>query len=797
MSLFLLLCVLIVREASGLLCDSVCRTVFDNHDGKFNSKDLVKAPQGIFTGVITVKGGLKNGKCRNGLDYLRFRKTKSMRDLRSKHDALIFAFSDGESLKDVSIYGEKNGNGKLEGTTFNDWGWKEEGSNAFHIQISDQTSDDFYNIYINKIHSEFKYSDDGSDNWGSWRSERLNTVNRVVADQFCTHYDYITICPDATPRLCDGEPIGALILGSTLTLTCEGAGSPILEVAWTKPDGTPYLGPTKMMLNKDEDVITSTMQIENYSIQDGGIYTCTVKNQNFGHNATKTFDITYKEDIKVTPPEVTTFTDRNSIKQFAWVVTGWPLTNFTLDCDAGIVVPSILDDIGRRMSFILYTRNSTTPLAITCQAHNGYQIFSNSIISYKENLKSVPPSITYYRPLASPMKTWETSFLWTISGWPLKDVKMQCASISFPGQFETRWIHPEEAYQELSPKKIFTLHITNQSIVTCDVVTVDGTIDTTAITRVGFNCSIGSYGDRENCLLCPEHMTSLPESDDVKDCYNVTSQCIAGDYGEAMKCLPCPKGTTSLDYTVKRGDCFEVPNWTFIISASGGGAGLSLLIIILIFISMRCRRQDEAKENSKRGMSSPPPISPASIQRPINIVSPLEKQNSSHYAMVGKNNVQMYATLADRQTHHPNPTYATILDNGQSGKRRDTADSMYTQVDKTRRSVPNKDGLYSSIKQIEERRVPEKQEDGYTKVDKKRNQKLKKEGSDKEGLYTEVIKPKKAEGTAYAVMDDRVFKGRRAEREASLKIKNASNGEKKVEGTLYSSIGALMVKQLG
>ena len=47
------------------------------------------------------------------------------------------------------------------------------------------------------------------------------------------------------------------------------------------------------------------------------------------------------------------------------------------------------------------------------------------------------------------------------------------------------------------------------------------------------------------------------------------------------------------------------------------------------------------------------------------------------------------------------------------------------------------------------------------------------------------------------MIDDRVFKGRRAEREASLKIKNASNGEKKVEGTLYSSIGALMVKQLG
>ena len=77
--------------------------------------------------------------------------------------------------------------------------WRTGGSKGLVIQISTAwVSDGFYDIYINKKHLQFNYG--SSDTWSSYKDNRLNTVNNVYSDLFCTHYDYIMVCKDAQPK---------------------------------------------------------------------------------------------------------------------------------------------------------------------------------------------------------------------------------------------------------------------------------------------------------------------------------------------------------------------------------------------------------------------------------------------------------------------------------------------------------------------------------------------------------------------------------------------------------------------
>ena len=443
---------------------------------------------GKFKGVITIKGVLKNVTCLTGTDYLRFRKATESGG--REYDSLAFQFHNTVNLLSITVFGERKDE-PIQGNTINNWIWKH--LNTFNIQISDYAAvkSKYYAIYFSGNYLKFNYD----NKWDDFNGKQLLTANRIVSDLFCSYYKYIMICPDAVPTMCDSKtPV--LKLGSSLTITCKAAGSPILELAWTLPNGSLYSG-APSYLNENEDVITSQLTIANYSVKDSGIYTCTVKNQNYGHRDDKTFDLTYLEEIKVTPPDVTTFTDRNSIKIFVWTVTGWPLSNVKMDCD-----------------------------------------------THKDVVKTT------------------------------------------------------EVFNELSPKKFFTLKVTNQSTVTCEIATDDGTLETTTITRVGYNCTGGSYGDGKNCLACPFWTTSPAESFDFKDCYNVTSQCIAGDYGVNIDCSPCPDGLTSTDYTVKEQDCFvsihptiDPSKTMIIIIGSGGGLTVFLLVIILILIVLMIRRR--------------------------------------------------------------------------------------------------------------------------------------------------------------------------------------------------------------
>ena len=777
-------------------CNSRCEIVYENGDGGKTSKDLVTGATGKFKGVITIKGVLKNVTCLMGTDYLRFRKATESGD--REYDSLAFQFHNTVNLLSITVFGERKDE-PIQGITMNNWVWKQ--LNTFNIQISDYAAvkSEYYAIYFSGNYLKFNYA----NKWDDFDNKRLLTANRIVSDLFCSYYKYIMICPDAVPTMCDSNtPV--LKLGSLLTITCKAAGSPILELAWTLPNGSLYSG-APSYLNKNEDVITSKLTIANYSVKDSGIYTCTAENQNYGHRKDKTFDLTYSEEIKVTPPDVTTFTDRNSIKIFVWTVTGWPLEDLVMSCGTAGNVSSLTlnEDIAPSRSFTFSTTNTTTPLNISCGILTGNTHLATTVINYIEDLKISPPDITYYKPKEAIQATLTTSFDWIVNGWPLSNITMYCDTHQ---DFIKTTV---QVFSDYSPKKIFTLKVTNQSIVTCEIASGDKTLETTTITRVGYNCTGGSYGDGNNCLACPSWKTSPAESDDFEDCYNVTSQCIAGNYGVNIDCSPCPDGLTSTDYTVNKQDCFvsKDPSKTMmIIGGSGGGLTLFFLVIILILIVLMIRRRSKTKK-TKNKQDSPASAPIPATQCPVNIVSPLDPravEDDTLYAQIGpkmdrrmSDNDGLYSKLDNRQRHKPelgntqkpDLTYATLMEDEeivqdvddlytrvnheQPGHSRDTDDDLYAQVDKIRRASHTEE-LYSNM-QEDKRRYPEVQADGYTAVEKM---------EEEEGLYSDVNQPRdcvlqqKEEEIVYAVMDENVFKGRRAEKKE----------ESEHEETLYSTI---------
>ena len=403
-------------------------------------------------------------------------------------------------METVYVYGESRTDSVsqlTERTSLMDW---KTGSYVFDIQISDSivAPDGFYDIYVNKNNVQLNYG--SVDDWNSYSSYRLNTADNIRSDLFCTHYTSIMICENSQPKICslDG-PVKPLILGASYTLTCKGVGSPILEVTWKKTDESAIDG--TQTLNEDNDVITSTLTIQNYSTSESGVYTCSVRNQNYGDEATNTFDMTYTQAIIVTSP-----------------------------------------------------------------------------------------AVTYYKEGEG-----DTVFVWYITGWPLVEVKLMCNMTE---------VHAEE-YAVTETEKLFISKTTTEdtfAMQNCIVYNGASMLDNLNITRVGFNCHTGYYGQGKDCLLCPFGQTSLAESDDLNNCYNASSQCIAGNYGIDRVCSPCLDGRTSVDYTVKEEDCFEKPGTSAaVIGGAAGGGGGVLIAALLVVLYFRKRSSSKDKPAEIRG----------------------------------------------------------------------------------------------------------------------------------------------------------------------------------------------------
>ena len=565
--------VLVVGFAES--CDSSCYFIYDNRTGNV-TRDAVKPwntteklgdnhvgelvyrdAGGKLTGLITVKGGYHGG---GAIDYLRFRKSEAG---DKWNQPVVIEFKD-ESL--ANVYGEFAGSPTTRNSITN---WNT-ASNVFDIQISDSTMapDGFYDIYVNEKNVQLNYG--SVDEWNSYSDQRLKTADNIRSDLYCTHYTSIMICENSQPKICrlDG-PVTPLILGDSYTLTCKGAGSPILEVTWTKSDKLVVSG--TRTLNKDNDVITSTLTIQNYSTSDSGVYTCTVRNQNYGDKATNTFDMTYTQAVIVTPPAVTYYKEGNG----------------------------------------------------------------------------------------------NTVFVWYINGWPLGEVRLVCNQTDVPA----------EEYAVKETEKRFTFNITTGdtfAMQNCIVYNGKSMLDNLNITRVGFNCRTSYYGQGKVCLLCPFGQTSLPESDDFNNCYDVSSQCIAGDYGIRV-CSPCPDGKTSEDYTVKEGDCFEKPGTSAAVigGAVGGGGGLVVVLIVVLLVFLYIRKKSSSKEKpaeSKVAVPDPATKKP----RPMNVVPPLGKPREGKGNPINQQEAKSDGVYS--QLDHHQGRAAVIA--GESGKD----DGLYARI---------------------------------------------------------------------------------------------------------------------
>ena len=214
-----------------------------------------------------------------------------------------------------------------------------------YFQITDQNPDN-YVIIAGDSNSKksFDYNYGSEDTWKTFQRNnvRLRDVTRIDSysfspeDSIVFKYLYISICPDATPRLCDDElsTVKEAKLGEPYTLTCTATGAPFLAASWIK-DGEIKQSSHSYLSEGPDHRITSNIDIMSFKVDDIGKWTCSVSNKNFGGSVTKTHELKYSREMKleVYPPENFYIQNVNGGTIFEWIVTGWPLDQVTLQCD--------------------------------------------------------------------------------------------------------------------------------------------------------------------------------------------------------------------------------------------------------------------------------------------------------------------------------------------------------------------------------------------------------------------------------------------------------------------------------
>ena len=363
----------------------------------------------------------------------------------------------------VSVIGKQSGQ-KTEGK---DIRFKNQMGNYFQISDGSQNQ---YSIIMGDASStesgeddsigiEYNYESDSK--WAEFQNNniRLRDTVRVKNEGKCVVFKYISVCPDATPRLCEESfSVAEAQLGETYNLTCTAAGAPFLYTSWIH-DG-------KNMTNSQEThevheathKITSQIKIQNFTIDDIGNWTCTIYNKNFGSNVTKTIKYSYSSDITIVQA---------------------PLYN-------------------------------------------------------------------YYTPRIGQTTTFE----WTVKGWPLDQVKLDCGVETY------NVTEDNKGYRSNGPPfPKFTLTLRDEKKASCTLYDGERILDTKNITKEGYGCVIGQRGQGKNCETCPIGETSYPES---LECFPAQSQCKEGTYGGEDDCKTCPWGTTSPNNTVKIQECAAV-----------------------------------------------------------------------------------------------------------------------------------------------------------------------------------------------------------------------------------------------
>ena len=165
-----------------------------------------------------------------------------------------------------------------------------------YFQLSDRNSD-FYMVAMGNTNSgtmglvEYNYRSEKT--WAKFQNTRLRDTVRITSEGNCAVFKYISVCPDATPRLC-GEPSSVVEaqLGGSYTLTCSASGAPFLAASWIHNGKLKTNSQETHMVNNATHRIVSRIEIKNFDTADKGRWTCTVFNKNLGNQVTKIYKLT-------------------------------------------------------------------------------------------------------------------------------------------------------------------------------------------------------------------------------------------------------------------------------------------------------------------------------------------------------------------------------------------------------------------------------------------------------------------------------------------------------------------------
>ena len=313
-------------------CSNSCSYVYDNRTGNVTgTKELYddrynNSSTSFRTGVFTINGlfecpAIANQYNLNQYEHLRFRKLNGNEEGWQPLIIKLFA-----STVPAEIFGRPNSDNKISGKqTLNNW---KDGS-KMNLQISDHIPNS-YSIYLNSKQLSYNYN----NGWKDFKDKRLGTINNICSDLTCMQYKYIMICnnTELQPKICDvSQPseYQDLNLGSDYSLRCGGTGVPYLEVNWKfKPSfgvekNVEKNVSTVGVATTDDHTIKSQINITQFSLDDLGIYTCSVTNKNYKNSTSHTFTLDYKQGINVVASHTPKFYKVSDLPiTFTWNITG-------------------------------------------------------------------------------------------------------------------------------------------------------------------------------------------------------------------------------------------------------------------------------------------------------------------------------------------------------------------------------------------------------------------------------------------------------------------------------------------
>ena len=226
----------------------------------------------------------------------------------------------------------------------------------------------------------------------------------------------------------------------------------------------------------------------------------------------------------------------------------------------------------------------------TIRNHNfGNNVTKTLVLQYTSPVTLLDyPHLEYYKDNGT-----DTEFKWTVQGWPLKQVTLDC------GNANSSVTRNETGYMtSIPPRFRFLLTLRNEYVANCVLKDGDKVLNTRNITRFGYNCTEGEGGAGKDCEVCKPGQTSVAG---VGECFVGNSSCREGDWGIEGSCSPCPVNQTSSPNALKLQDCFPEPLAPPVLDASltvpiAGGAGGFVAVLIMtavVFLILRIKKPKE------------------------------------------------------------------------------------------------------------------------------------------------------------------------------------------------------------